>query len=108
MVRFKILGLIAAMALAFGTQEARADKSDDTLRIAWGIEGVMHNADNYYGATRAGIWFTKMVWDTLIERDPKQLAGEVEREDAGILARRARRDGQSPERDEWLALPDRV
>jgi hypothetical protein len=29
----------------------------------------MVNADNYYGATRAGIWFTKMVWDTLIERD---------------------------------------
>jgi peptide/nickel transport system substrate-binding protein len=50
---------------------ARADKSDDTLRIAWGVDGVMVNADNYYGATRAGIWFARLVWDTLIDRDSK-------------------------------------
>ena len=71
MYRFSLLALMAAMALSFGSQPARADKSDDTLRIAWGVDGVMHNADNYYGATRAGIWFSKMVWDTLIERDPE-------------------------------------
>ena len=70
MDRFKLVGLLAALAMASGIQHAQADKSDDTLRIAWGADGVMHNADNYYGATRAGIWFSKMVWDTLIERDP--------------------------------------
>lgn len=63
--------LLAAAALVLGTQAAQADKADDTLRIAWGVDGVMVNADNYYGATRSGIWFTAMVWDTLIYRDPK-------------------------------------
>ncbi len=71
MKRLKLFGLVLAMLLVAGMQEVRADKSDDTLRIAWGVDGVMHNADNYYGATRSGIWFSKMVWDTLIERDPK-------------------------------------
>ena len=71
MNRTKLIALMAAMALTFGIDGAHAGKSDDTLRIAWGADGVMHNADNYYGATRAGIWFSKMVWDTLIERDPE-------------------------------------
>ncbi|MER9138907.1 ABC transporter substrate-binding protein [Mesorhizobium sp. M0830] len=53
-----------------GTDLALANKADDTLRIVWGVDGVMVNADNYYGATRTGIWFDKMVFDTLIDRDP--------------------------------------
>lgn len=69
--RFRSIGLVAATILLLDVQSTWADKSDDTLRIAWGVDGVMHNADNYYGSTRAGIWFSKMVWDTLIERDPK-------------------------------------
>lgn len=73
MKRIGLFGLISALALALGTHDGLADKSDDTLRIAWGANGVMHNADNYYGNTRAGIWFTKSVWDTLIERDPVTL-----------------------------------
>ncbi len=71
MKRNWFLGLCAGLALAVGSTGAYADKEDDTLRIAWGVNGVMHNADNYYGATRSGIWFSKMVWDTLIERDPE-------------------------------------
>ena len=67
----RFLGLCTGLALAIGSTSAYADKADDTLRIAWGVNGVMHNADNYYGATRSGIWFSKMVWDTLIERDPE-------------------------------------
>jgi peptide/nickel transport system substrate-binding protein len=63
-------GLVAGLTLGLGISGARAGKDDDTLRVAWGGDGVMVNADNYFGATRAGIWFTKMVWDTLIERDP--------------------------------------
>ena len=80
MKRIGLFGLMTAMALTLGVHDARADKSDDTLRIAWGSNGVMHTADNYYGNTRAGIWFTKSVWDTLIERDP------VTREYKGNLA----------------------
>lgn len=63
--------LACGLAFVLAPAAAQADKDDDTLRIAWGGDGVMVNADNYYGATRAGIWFTKMVWDTLIERDPE-------------------------------------
>lgn len=59
------------LVLVFSPGAGLADRSDDTLRIAWGASGVMHTADNYYGNTRAGIWFTKSVWDTLIERDPE-------------------------------------
>ena len=62
--------VLAAAAFALGVQGAQADKADDTLRIGWGVDGVMVNADNYYGATRSGIWFTAMVWDTLVYRDP--------------------------------------
>ncbi len=70
MIKHTMRGLACAAALTLAPAAAWADKGDDTLRIAWGGDGVMVNADNYYGATRAGIWFTKMVWDTLIERDP--------------------------------------
>ncbi|MCA0344885.1 ABC transporter substrate-binding protein [Mesorhizobium microcysteis] len=67
---FRISSLIAgASLLALTATSAFADKNDDTLRIGWGGDGVMINADNYLGGTRTGIWFTKMVWDTLIERD---------------------------------------
>lgn len=71
MFRKKLFAAAFASALAMGGAAAQADKADDTLRIAWGVDGVMVNADNYYGATRSGIWFTKMVWDTPIYRDPK-------------------------------------
>lgn len=63
--------LVCVSMLALGATPALADKSDDTLRIGWGGDGAMINADNYLGGTRTGIWFTKMVWDTLIERDTK-------------------------------------
>jgi len=69
MFKLRVKSVLAGSVLALAATSAVADKSDDTLRIGWGGDGVMVNADNYYGATRAGIWFTKMVWDTLIERD---------------------------------------
>jgi peptide/nickel transport system substrate-binding protein len=69
MFKLRVKSVLAGSVLALAANSALADKSDDTLRIGWGGDGVMVNADNYYGATRAGIWFTKMVWDTLIERD---------------------------------------
>ncbi len=66
----KIYGIGLGVVMSIGVQTAWADKADDTLRIAWGNTDVMQVADNYYGNTRAGIWFTKSVWDELIERDP--------------------------------------
>jgi len=65
-----IFGISLGVVMSIGAQSVWADKADDTLRIAWGNTDVMHVADNYYGNTRAGIWFTKSVWDELIERDP--------------------------------------
>lgn len=62
-------GLTAALTLS-ASGFALANKADDTLRVVWGVDGVMVNADNYYGATRTGIWFDKMVFDTLVDRDP--------------------------------------
>lgn len=63
------MALACVSVVALSATAALADKSDDTLRIGWGGDGAMINADNYLGGTRTGIWFTKMVWDTLIERD---------------------------------------
>jgi peptide/nickel transport system substrate-binding protein len=67
-IRRSIWGVV--LALSALTATARADKQDDTLRIGWGANGIMVTADNYYGATRTGIWFSFLVWDTLIYRDP--------------------------------------
>ncbi|MFI5014163.1 MAG: ABC transporter substrate-binding protein [Hyphomicrobiales bacterium] len=69
----KLAALLAAVAIASCaiSKPALADKDSDTLRIGWGANGVMVTADNYYGATRTGIWFSVLVWDTLVHRDPE-------------------------------------
>lgn len=59
----------AALALAIAAPDAAAQKSKDTLRIAW--EQTVENVDNYYNTNREGILFSRMVWDTLVDRDPK-------------------------------------
>ena len=38
--------VLAAAALALSAQGVQADKADDTLRIGWGVDGVMVNADD--------------------------------------------------------------
>jgi peptide/nickel transport system substrate-binding protein len=73
---FRLSALGVVLALAALTATARADKQDDTLRIGWGANGIMVTADNYYGATRTGIWFSFLVWDTLVYRDP--VSGEYQ------------------------------
>jgi peptide/nickel transport system substrate-binding protein len=70
MKRRVFLGLAIGGALAASARGAMAQKTNDTLRVAWGGDGVMVSADNYYGQTRAGVWFCKTVFDTLIDRDP--------------------------------------
>jgi peptide/nickel transport system substrate-binding protein len=49
---------------------ARADKADDTLRVAWGAGGPLESADFYFSTTRTGMEIASLVWDTLVWRDP--------------------------------------
>jgi peptide/nickel transport system substrate-binding protein len=62
------LAVTAAVALAAGP--AQAGKSDDSLVVAWGSTGPIENVDNYVNTNRTGIWFSRMVWDQLVYRDP--------------------------------------
>ena len=50
---------------------AQAGPDDDSLVIAWGSTGPIENVDNYFNTNRTGIWFSRMVWDQLIYREPK-------------------------------------
>ena len=60
-------GLVGA-ALA---TSAQAGPDDDSLVIAWGSTGPIEHVDNYVNTNRTGIWFSRMVWDQLIYREPK-------------------------------------
>ncbi|MBB3995397.1 peptide/nickel transport system substrate-binding protein [Sulfitobacter undariae] len=60
-----------AMALAMSvsaTGIALADKSDDTLRVAYTKE--LENVDSYFNSSREGVVLQRAVWDGLIYRDP--------------------------------------
>ena len=59
-------GLILAAAVALPVQ---AQKSADTLRIAW--RDAVPNVDFYYNSLRTGLIVAHHVWDTLIYRDPE-------------------------------------
>ena len=50
---------------------AHAGPDDDSLVIAWGSTGPIEHVDNYVNTNRTGIWFSRMVWDQLIYREPK-------------------------------------
>ena len=50
---------------------AQAGPDDDSLVIAWGSTGPIEHVDNYVNTNRTGIWFSRMVWDQLIYREPK-------------------------------------
>ncbi len=60
-------GLFVAGALAAGP--AQAQKSADTLRVAW--RDAIPNVDYYYNSLRTGLVLSHQVWDTLIYRDPE-------------------------------------
>ena len=57
-----------ALALTLATP-AHAQKSNDTLRIAW--RDAIPNVDFYYNSLRTGLVVSHHVWDTLIYRDPE-------------------------------------
>ena len=60
-------GLLLAASL--GSGPAHAQKSADTLRIAW--RNAIPNVDFYYNSLRTGLIVAHHVWDTLIYRDPE-------------------------------------
>ena len=60
----------AALGAAMSTT-AMAGPDDDSLIIAWGNTGPIEHVDNYVNTNRTGIWFSRMVWDQLIYREPK-------------------------------------
>lgn len=70
---------IAALSAALGATlgagalptAATAGESDDSLIVAWGATGPIESVDNYFNTNRTGIWFSRMVWDQLIYREPK-------------------------------------
>ncbi|MDF1790533.1 MAG: ABC transporter substrate-binding protein [Thalassobaculaceae bacterium] len=78
-VGLKGLALLAALSAAtWLPTPAQAGKADDTLNIAWDRE--LPNVDYYYNTSREGIVVNRLVWDTLIYRDPT--TGEF----SGLLA----------------------
>ena len=60
-------GALLALGLGFGP--AQAQKSQDTLRIAW--RDAIPNVDFYYNSLRTGLIVSHHVWDTLVYRDPE-------------------------------------
>jgi len=59
-----------ATSVALFAGPAQAGKEDNSLVVAWGSTGPIENVDNYFNTNRTGIWFSRMVWDQLIYRDP--------------------------------------
>ena len=63
--RFAALALAAALAAA----PAHAQKSADTLRVAW--RSAIPDIDFYRNTLRTGLVVSQHVWDTLVYRDPE-------------------------------------
>ena len=61
-------GLLLAASLA--APPAHAQKSADTLRLAW--RDAVPNVDFYYNSLRTGLIVSHHVWDTLIYRIPRR------------------------------------
>ena len=66
-----LLAALSALGIAVAAGPAAAGKDDDSLIIAWGSTGPIEHVDNYVNTNRTGIWFSRMVWDQLIYREPK-------------------------------------
>lgn len=72
-MRLKRIATLAAAGLvgAALSTSAQAGPDDNSLIVAWGSTGPIENVDNYFNTNRTGIWFSRMVWDQLIYREPK-------------------------------------
>ncbi len=60
-----VTALLASAALA---APALAGKADDTLNIAW--SGELPTLDRYYNTLREGIPVARLIWDSLLFKDP--------------------------------------
>ena len=69
---FKVL--ILTLILGLASQWALASKKDDTLNIAW--KGELTTLDRYYNVLREGIIAGRLVWDSLLYKNPKTLEYE--------------------------------
>ena len=58
----------AVAALSLSASGAFADKSDDTLRVAFTKE--LESVDSYFNSAREGVVLQRAIWDGLIYRDP--------------------------------------
>jgi len=68
-IRVLLGGTLVAAALSLGSLPVHAQKSADTLRVAW--RDAIPNVDFYYNSLRTGLIVSHHVWDTLVYRDPE-------------------------------------
>ena len=61
--------IAAAVLMAVVSNPALAGKDDDTLNIAWG--GELATLDRYYNTLREGIIVGRLIWDSLLFKDPE-------------------------------------
>lgn len=71
MIKQRIIFSLCCLALLLGgiSTQAFANKSDDTLR--WASDKELADLDYFYDSTREGIIISRLVWDSLVYRDPK-------------------------------------
>ena len=65
----KKLIAITALIAAVGFNPVQAGPADDTLNIAWG--GELATLDRYYNVPREGIIVGRLVWDSLLYKNPE-------------------------------------
>jgi peptide/nickel transport system substrate-binding protein len=68
----KRLGILAAAIAASVVLPAQAQKSADTLRVAW--RDQITDIDPYYNSLRTGLVVAHQAWDGLIYRDPNDFS----------------------------------
>lgn len=61
--------IAAAVLMAVVSNPVLAGKDDDTLNIAWG--GELATLDRYYNTLREGIIVGRLIWDSLLFKDPE-------------------------------------
>src|SRR5579875_1527394 len=64
----RMVGLCLGAAGALGAAPAMAQKSADTLRVAW--RDAIPNVDPYFNSLRTGLIVEHQAWDGLTYRDP--------------------------------------
>ncbi len=64
----RMVGLCLGIAGALGAAPAMAQKSADTLRVAW--RDAIPNVDPYFNSLRTGLIVEHQAWDGLTYRDP--------------------------------------